>query len=57
MKGLITEVLKDVAKKGKSLKVAQRYLKAKHKIKTSMNVLKKRYNDIKVIQRGKEWDN
>lgn len=56
MKGIITNVLEWCKKKNKSLEVAQRYLWLKHKVKVSISVLSKRIKDIKVIQRGKEWD-
>tara|TARA_R100000231_G_scaffold139091_2_gene119185 strand:+ start:1013 stop:1180 length:168 start_codon:yes stop_codon:yes gene_type:complete len=55
MKGIISNVLEWCKKNNKSLLDAQKYLK-KQNIKVSLNALKKRFKDIKVIQRGKEWD-
>ena len=47
MKGLINEVINKGVKKGKSLNVIKRYLKAKYKITTSINVLKERIKHSK----------
>lgn len=55
MKGIISNVLEWCKKNNKSLLDAQKYLKKKN-IKVSLEVLKKRFKDIKVIKRGKEWD-
>ena len=55
MKGIISNVLEWCKKNNKSLLDAQKYLK-KQNIKVSLNALKKRFNNIKVIKRGKEWD-
>ena len=49
MKGLINEAINKGVKKGKSLKVIKRYLKAKYKIATSIKVLKKRIKHGKHI--------
>ena len=55
MKGIISNVLEWCKKNNKTLLDAQKYLKKKN-IKVSLEVLKKRFKDIKVIKRGKEWD-
>ena len=55
MKGIITNIIEFCKINNKSLLDAQRYLK-KQNIKVSLNALKKRFDNIKVIKRGKEWD-
>ena len=52
MKGLINEAINKGIKKGKSLKVIKRYLKAKYKITTSIKVLKERIKHGKFDQNG-----
>ena len=55
MKGIISNIVEFCKRNNKSLLDAQKYLK-KQNIKVSLNALKKRFNNIKVIKRGKEWD-
>tara|TARA_B110000908_G_C9952240_1_gene313070 strand:+ start:482 stop:628 length:147 start_codon:yes stop_codon:yes gene_type:complete len=47
MAGLITKAIKASIKKGMTLKVTQRYLKIKHKIAVTLNVLARRTKRIK----------
>jgi len=47
MKGLIKENLVEGIKKGKGLNVIQRFLSIRHRIKVSLNVLRKRKTNLK----------
>lgn len=46
MKGLIRDNLIQGLRKGKSLKVIQRFLSIRHRIKVSLNVLTKRKTNL-----------
>ena len=56
MKGIIEQAIQKGLEKGKSLYVVKRYLRIKHKIKTTIKVLKNRIKSMPTIPRGKEWD-
>ena len=56
MKGIINKTIATAYKKRKSLLVVKRYLQAKHKIKVSLSLLRKRFKNMPVIRREtKDW--
>ena len=47
MKGLITTLILNSIRKGKTLKVVQRLLRIKHKINVTLDALKKRKSNLR----------
>ena len=47
MKGLITTLILNSIRKGKTLKVVQRLLRIKHKINVTLEALKKRKSNLR----------
>lgn len=47
MKDIIREILKVAVKRGKSLKVVQRFLRLRHRINADLKTLKRRKNGIR----------